>query len=109
SRERSTLNPNAPLFVPAAVQQVEDFSPEWWNLVTTSTWFHDYWLNQQQGEYSFCDNADDDEFDFIDIVDEDVWAMESQYEQFLLSSESSSSKQIPTNGVENELKPDTTG
>ncbi|MCD7459280.1 hypothetical protein HAX54_040539 [Datura stramonium] len=29
---RSTLNPNAPLFIPSYVQQVEDFSPEWWNL-----------------------------------------------------------------------------
>ncbi|PWA44868.1 protein EARLY RESPONSIVE TO DEHYDRATION 15 [Artemisia annua] len=46
----STLNPNAPLFVPAAVRQVEDFSPEWWQLITTSAWFHDYWLSQQQGE-----------------------------------------------------------
>ncbi|GMN53711.1 hypothetical protein TIFTF001_022848 [Ficus carica] len=25
---RSSLNPNAPLFVPAALHQVEDFSPE---------------------------------------------------------------------------------
>ncbi|KAJ0258435.1 hypothetical protein HA466_0072250 [Hirschfeldia incana] len=32
SGRRSTLNPDAPLFVPAAVRQVEDFSPEWWQL-----------------------------------------------------------------------------
>ncbi|XP_065851926.1 uncharacterized protein [Euphorbia lathyris] len=45
---RSTLNPDAPLFIPAAYRQVEDFSPEWWQLVTTSTWYRDYWLSQHQ-------------------------------------------------------------
>ncbi|KAK2978955.1 hypothetical protein RJ640_017519 [Escallonia rubra] len=53
---RSTLNPNAPLFILAVVRQVEDFSPEWWQLVTTSTWFHDYWLSQHQGEDGFYAN-----------------------------------------------------
>ncbi|MTV28918.1 hypothetical protein FTX61_26640, partial [Nitriliruptoraceae bacterium ZYF776] len=95
SAQRSTLNPNAPLFVPAAVRQVEDFSPEWWELVTTSTWFHDYWLSQQQGEGGFFGNTED-EIDFTDIADllpdsidadEDTLTMESQYEQFLLFSE----------------------
>lgn len=95
AQRSSTLNPNAPLFVPAAVRQVEDFSPEWWDLVTTSTWFHDYWLSQQQGEGGFFENTED-EFDFTDIADllpdsidadEDTLTMESQYEQFLLSTE----------------------
>jgi len=121
SAQRSTLNPNAPLFVPAAVRQVEDFSPEWWDLVTTSTWFHDYWLNQQQGEDGFFGNTQDD-FDLTDIVDilpdsiyadEDTLAMESDYEQFLLASElerkqtyaPSSFKQIPINGLELDMKP----
>ncbi|KAL0339723.1 UNVERIFIED_CONTAM: protein EARLY RESPONSIVE TO DEHYDRATION 15 [Sesamum radiatum] len=45
---RSTLNPNAPLFIPAAVKQVEDFSPEWWSLVNTSTWFRNYWISQHE-------------------------------------------------------------
>jgi hypothetical protein len=57
---RSTLNPNAPLFIPAAFRQVEDFSPEWWQLVTTSTWYHDYWLSQHQGEDGFYENGEDD-------------------------------------------------
>ncbi|KAJ9695467.1 hypothetical protein PVL29_010777 [Vitis rotundifolia] len=66
---RSTLNPNAPLFIPAAFRQVEDFSPEWWQLITTSTWFRDYWLSQHQEEDIFnCNNADD-EFDGNDIAD----------------------------------------
>lgn len=113
SGQTSTLNPNAPLFVPAAVRQVEDFSPEWWDLVTTSTWFHDYWLSQQQD--GFFGNTEDD-FDFPDVADllpdsidtdEETLAMESQYEQFLLSTEmermnnaysTSTLKQMPTNG-----------
>ncbi|KAJ6870432.1 protein EARLY RESPONSIVE TO DEHYDRATION 15-like isoform X2 [Populus alba x Populus x berolinensis] len=57
---RSTLNPDAPLFVPAAYRQVEDFSPEWWQLVTTTTWFRDYWLSQHQDENGFYDNAEDE-------------------------------------------------
>lgn len=43
---RSTLNPNAPLFIPAAYQRVEDFSPEWWELVKTTSWFRDHWVRQ---------------------------------------------------------------
>ncbi|GJY76296.1 protein early responsive to dehydration 15 [Tanacetum coccineum] len=90
----STLNPNAPLFVPAAVRQVEDFSPEWWQLVTNLTWFHDYWLSQQQGENGFFGNETSDGLDSSDIadmlpdsIDDDLLSMEGQYEQFLLSSE----------------------
>nr|XP_043619165.1 protein EARLY RESPONSIVE TO DEHYDRATION 15 [Erigeron canadensis] len=88
----STLNPDAPLFIPAAVRQVEDFSPEWWHLVTTSTWFHDYWLTQHQ-EDGFYNGNDSDTTDIVDLLpdsidtDEDTLSMEAQYEQFLLSSE----------------------
>lgn len=46
SRGGSGLNPDAPLYIPAAFQQVEDFSPEWWNLVQSSPWFRDYWLRE---------------------------------------------------------------
>ncbi|XP_059668360.1 protein EARLY RESPONSIVE TO DEHYDRATION 15-like [Cornus florida] len=94
---RSTLNPNAPLFIPAAVRQVEDFSPEWWELVTTSTWFHDYWLSQNQGEDGFYGN-DVDGFDGSDVAellpdtidlgaDEDFSNMEAQFEEFIHPSE----------------------
>uniref|UniRef100_A0A1J3CJZ6 Protein EARLY RESPONSIVE TO DEHYDRATION 15 n=1 Tax=Noccaea caerulescens TaxID=107243 RepID=A0A1J3CJZ6_NOCCA len=83
SGRRSTLNPNAPLFVPAAVRQVEDFSPEWWQLVTTSTWYHDYWISQHQGPDGFYDNGENfnggadvdvadllpESFDFDDMED----------------------------------------
>ncbi|GMP86606.1 hypothetical protein CsSME_00039321 [Camellia sinensis var. sinensis] len=114
---RSTLNPNAPLFIPAAVRQVEDFSPEWWELVTTASWFRDYWLSQQQGEDGFYGNGED-EFsgndvvdllpDTIDLsIDDEFSIMEAQFEEFILSSEAaeasksslSSMKGVPQNGL----------
>lgn len=90
---RSSLNPYAPLFIPAAVQQVEDFSPEWWNLVTTATWFKDYWLNQHQGEDIFGEEIDGNDVvgllpDNFDLgIDEDTLNMEEQFEEFLQSAE----------------------
>ncbi|KAL5994653.1 ubiquitin-conjugating enzyme [Asimina triloba] len=65
---RSTLNPNAPLFIPAAFRQVEDFSPEWWELVKTSKWFHDYWLQQHQHHENF--DGYDEEEDIADLLPE---------------------------------------
>lgn len=96
SGRRSTLNPNAPLFVPASMREVEDFSPEWWDLVTTSTWFKNYWLSQHQGEDVFGAVEDSSEAnnvvgllpDSLDLdVDEDILNMETQFEEFLQSSE----------------------
>jgi len=54
SRGGSGLNPDAPLFIPAAFQEVEDFSPEWWNLVQSSPWFRDYWLRERHVDNSDC-------------------------------------------------------
>ncbi|WCJ33327.1 Protein EARLY RESPONSIVE TO DEHYDRATION 15 [Euphorbia peplus] len=65
---RSSLNPDAPLFIPAAYRQVEDFSPEWWQLVTTSTWYKDYWLSQHQDAEGFYDNVEDVGFDVADLL-----------------------------------------
>ena len=56
---KSTLNPHAPLFIPMAFQQVEDFSPEWWELVKTTTWFREHWFHQHQDQESF--DADEEE------------------------------------------------
>ncbi|KAF8728690.1 hypothetical protein HU200_017962 [Digitaria exilis] len=42
----SSLNPDAPLFIPASLLQVEDFSPQWWDLVTTTAWFRDHWSRE---------------------------------------------------------------
>ncbi|KAF7804047.1 protein EARLY RESPONSIVE TO DEHYDRATION 15 [Senna tora] len=93
----STLNPNAPLYIPAAFRQVEDFSPEWWQLVTTFTWYHDYWLSHQEDE-GYYDNAQN-EFDTKNVADllpdtfdleagEDLLLLEAQLEDFIQSSES---------------------
>jgi hypothetical protein len=43
----STLNPNAPLFVPAAYRVPEDFSPEWWILMETSPAFRGCWMSER--------------------------------------------------------------
>ncbi|CAH8306621.1 unnamed protein product [Eruca vesicaria subsp. sativa] len=51
-RSVSTLNPNAPVFDPVGFREVEDFSPKWWELVTTSKWFRDFWLSANS-EYEF--------------------------------------------------------
>ncbi|XP_014489766.1 protein EARLY RESPONSIVE TO DEHYDRATION 15 [Vigna radiata var. radiata] len=93
---RSTLNPNAPLYIPAAFRQVEDFSPEWWQLVTTFTWYHDFWLSQQQEDGAYY--GDEDEFDGNDVVDllpdsfdldagEDLAVLDAQLEDFIQSYE----------------------
>ncbi|CAA2968012.1 Hypothetical predicted protein [Olea europaea subsp. europaea] len=47
----STLNPNAPIFVPSAYLAVEDFSDQWWDLIQSSSSFRDYWL----GDFIFDD------------------------------------------------------
>ncbi|OWM85447.1 protein EARLY RESPONSIVE TO DEHYDRATION 15 [Punica granatum] len=97
---RSTLNPNAPLFIPAAFRQVEDFSPEWWQLVTTSTWYRDYWLSQHPE--GFFDHAED-EFNCDDVVDllpdsidfgdsDEFSSMEAQFEEFIQFTEAEGNK-----------------
>ncbi|PON79085.1 Ataxin-2, C-terminal [Parasponia andersonii] len=62
SSSSSTLNPNAPMFVPLAYRTVEDFSDEWWALVQSSPWFRDYWLQER-----YCDPQTDPSF--LDIYD----------------------------------------
>ncbi|GLT95873.1 hypothetical protein SLE2022_135300 [Rubroshorea leprosula] len=113
---KSTLNPNAPLYIPAAVRQVEDFSPEWWQLVTTSTWYRQYWLSQHQGEDGFYNDAEDDDFDGNDIADllpdtfdlvagEDLSAMDLQFEEFVQSCETemeNRSAPLPSTGEDVE-------
>ncbi|XP_074306731.1 protein EARLY RESPONSIVE TO DEHYDRATION 15-like [Silene latifolia] len=90
---RSTLNPNAPVYIPAAFRQVEEFSPEWYDLINSSMWFRDYWLTQHQetetlygsNQNNFVGNDVVDLLpDEIDLgVDEDLLTMESQFEEFL--------------------------
>ncbi|PWZ41147.1 Protein EARLY RESPONSIVE TO DEHYDRATION 15 [Zea mays] len=66
----SSLNPNAPLFIPAAYRQVEEFSPEWYELVNTTAWFRDHWFRQHQHhEAAFA--AADAELDVAALLPDD--------------------------------------
>jgi hypothetical protein len=76
------LNPDAPLFVPAAIQQVEDFSPQWWDLVKSTAWFRDHWYHEHQqlddmadslNAFETADHDDDDDFNGLlpDAIDDD--------------------------------------
>ncbi|KAE9584820.1 hypothetical protein Lal_00024364 [Lupinus albus] len=95
SGRSSALNPNAPLFIPASLRQVEDFSPQWWELVKSSTWFHDYWLSQcnvEDFEGSFNNTSIDDienmppeNFDLG--IEVDFNFLENEFEHLVLSSE----------------------
>lgn len=63
----SGLNPDAPLYIPAAFRQVEDFSPEWWNLVQSNPWFRDYWLRERDGLSDMFPELPDDLDDFAEL------------------------------------------
>ncbi|XP_061351693.1 protein EARLY RESPONSIVE TO DEHYDRATION 15-like [Gastrolobium bilobum] len=65
----STLNPNAPMFVPRAYRTVEDFSDEWWALIHSSPWFRDYWLRERFQDPE--DQNDDASFSDLELDDED--------------------------------------
>ncbi|CAN6200135.1 unnamed protein product [Urochloa humidicola] len=72
----SSLNPNAPLFIPAAYRQVEDYSPEWWELVKTTAWFRDHWFRQHQLHEAAYDAAllalpDDADVDVAALLPDD--------------------------------------
>ncbi|TVT98008.1 hypothetical protein EJB05_56725, partial [Eragrostis curvula] len=67
----SSLNPNAPIFIPAAYRQVEDYSPEWWELVKTTAWFRDHWVSQHQLLEAQYDSAAMPEADALDLLDTD--------------------------------------
>ncbi|KAL9321836.1 hypothetical protein ACSQ67_009889 [Phaseolus vulgaris] len=95
SGRSSALNPNAPLFIPAALRQVEDFSPQWWDLVKSSTWFRDYWLSQhkeEEFEEVANDSTNDDDMENMlsetfDLgMEEDFDILENEFEQLVLSS-----------------------
>lgn len=79
SEARSSLNPNAPVFIPAAFCQVEDFSSEWWELVKNSAWFREYWLSQH-GEEDF----DGSDYADVEFTDECV---EAELDGLMFSSE----------------------
>ncbi|KAK4592103.1 hypothetical protein RGQ29_016554 [Quercus rubra] len=117
SGERSTLNPNAPPFIPATFYQVEDFSSEWWELVKTSTWFRDFWLSQHQDD-DFEGNIEVDTADAEDnddaSIDEAQLTELSQLEEIYLSYKdientglfptAPKNESTPLNGFEEDTK-----
>ncbi|CAL5201537.1 unnamed protein product [Lathyrus oleraceus] len=111
SKRSSALNPNAPLFIPAAFRQVEDFSPQWWELVKSSAWFHDYWLSQNEEEdFEVSDGIDASNDDIENLlaetfdhgIEEDFNFLENEFEKLVMSDEAQA--QITDDPVE-ERKP----
>ncbi|XP_024543297.1 polyadenylate-binding protein-interacting protein 2-like [Selaginella moellendorffii] len=80
----SSLNPDAPHFVPSFFESVEDFSSEWWNLVKSTPAFRDYWIREKwesvvsEASATLDDYAEEDEEDvsFEDVDLEDVRALD---------------------------------
>ncbi|KAL2896207.1 Protein EARLY RESPONSIVE TO DEHYDRATION 15 [Bienertia sinuspersici] len=59
----SRLNPDAPIFIPMkSYQTVEDFSDQWWELVHSSPFFRDYWLQDCFEDVDEADDFPDDDF-----------------------------------------------
>ncbi|KAG7547649.1 hypothetical protein ISN44_As12g028660 [Arabidopsis suecica] len=81
-RSLSTLNPNAPVFDPVGFREVEDFSPKWWDLVTTSKWFRDFWLSANS-EYEF-------------VGGDDFSVMEEEFEEMIAASDGGSTADTVT-------------
>ncbi|CAI8596068.1 unnamed protein product [Vicia faba] len=95
SKRSSALNPNAPLFVPAAFRQVEDFSPQWWELVKSSPWFHNYWLSQNEEDFEASEGIDTTNDDIENLlaetfdigIEEDFNFLENEFEKLVMSDE----------------------
>ncbi|MCL7022384.1 hypothetical protein MKW94_004119 [Papaver nudicaule] len=78
----SSLNPNAPLFVPRAYQAVEDYSDEWWELIQSSPCFRDYWLRECFQDPQFDDHHFDEAvFDAFTTQDEEDVEEEEEIEK----------------------------
>ncbi|MCD7458310.1 hypothetical protein HAX54_037870 [Datura stramonium] len=76
----STLNPNAPIFIPSEFREVEDFSDHWWDLVHSSPWFRHYWLCECFSDPDTCDPV----FTDIDFVSNDFKQVENKEELITL-------------------------
>ena len=107
--ERSALNPNAPLFIPNVYRQVEDFSPEWWELVKTSSWFGDFWLSQHP-EGCFDGRGDDDIMNLLpeDLdagIEEEFPNLEAQFEEMVMLAEAEEKTDFIATDPKVEMKP----
>ncbi|KAJ6428112.1 hypothetical protein OIU84_023519 [Salix udensis] len=109
--ERSALNPNAPLFIPNVYRQVEDFSPEWWELVKTSSWFSDFWLSQHpEGCFDGSAGADDDLMNLLpeDLdagIEEEFPNLEAQFEEMVMLAEAEEKTAFSATDPKVEMKP----
>ncbi|KAL5727424.1 hypothetical protein ACHQM5_000624 [Ranunculus cassubicifolius] len=65
--QRTTMSSslNAPSIIPIAYLQVEDFSGQWWELVNSSSWFQNYWLQECFKDPELNQNGDVDNDDSI--------------------------------------------
>ncbi|XP_057523282.1 protein EARLY RESPONSIVE TO DEHYDRATION 15-like [Amaranthus tricolor] len=83
--QSSRLNPNAPVFIPMkSYQTIEDFSDQWWELVHSSPFFRDYWLQDcfEDVDDGVFDPSDDlDLPDFDDLFDQDLQNHEMKMEE----------------------------
>ncbi|MCP6508644.1 hypothetical protein NL478_28170, partial [Klebsiella pneumoniae] len=52
-------------------RQVEDFSPQWWDLVKSTDWFRDHWFHQHQQLDDMADSLLAFEAE-VDAFDDDV-------------------------------------
>ncbi|XP_022993472.1 uncharacterized protein LOC111489472 isoform X2 [Cucurbita maxima] len=93
-----SLNPNAPIFIPYALRNVEDFSPKWWELVTTSPWFQYYWLSQHQ-EDDFDSSTND-----LVTTEEFLDLEEAEFEAMVQSTEADETPDIKPTAPKNLIK-----
>ncbi|XP_068668232.1 protein EARLY RESPONSIVE TO DEHYDRATION 15-like [Aristolochia californica] len=94
----SNLNPNAPLFVPWAYRAVEDFSDEWWQLVHSSAWFRDYWLQE-------CFQEPESDLDFLDNDDLLLPEIDAVFDGYKATAEEKNAKEIVSLGSLKWQKP----
>ncbi|XP_042486949.1 protein EARLY RESPONSIVE TO DEHYDRATION 15-like [Macadamia integrifolia] len=87
----SKLNPNAPLFVPSAYRAVEDFSDQWWELVQSTGWFRDYWLQE-----CFQDPQSELDFEQDQIDEADLPEIEALFDGYDKQEEKDSQRDIVT-------------
>eukprot|EP00897_Mesotaenium_endlicherianum_P005051 jgi/Mesen1/4574/ME000232S03832 len=76
----SSLNPNAPQFIPASFVAVDDFGPTWWHMIQTSPAFRDYWLRERYADSN--EALMNEEFEELDVCPEFEIDWEEEEEAF---------------------------
>jgi hypothetical protein len=75
----SSLNPNAPDFIPQSYKAVEDFSSEWWYLIQTSPSFREFWTREHSGLIIPEHQELPDELSEEEFLPEEEELLETQY------------------------------